>query len=120
MTPTTFKTKLFNVLSIICACHLFFAGLELPNAYYEYLRILVTAVALLTVIKNLNKSRLYMIAFGVVAIIFNPVYPLDLYNKTFWLLLDIITALLFLVEAFDAKTVATPVEESKKRKRLFP
>ncbi len=121
MTPTTFKTKLFNVLSIICACHLFFAGLNLPDTYYDYLRILVTGVALLTMMNNIGKNRYFVITFGLVALVFNPLFPIYIYEKAVWVLLDIITALLFLYEAYEIPEVtSTAVKTTKRRKiRLF-
>ncbi len=119
MPPTTIKTKIFNILSIICACHLFFAGLELPEVFYAYLRVVVTLVALLTVVNNFGKNRFFTISFGIVALIFNPIFPLYLYDKTVWVFLDIITALLFLVEAYYIPEVKASTVKSRKRRRLF-
>ncbi|MFT4831521.1 MAG: hypothetical protein ACI815_001169 [Psychroserpens sp.] len=119
MTPTTIKTKIFNVLSIICACHLFFAGLDLPEVFYTYLRVFVTCVALLTVGNNIGKNNFFAITFGVIAFIFNPIFPLYQFNKTVWVLLDIITALLFLLEAYDIPGVKSAALKRRKRRGLF-
>ena len=120
MTPTTFKTKLFSVLSIICACHLFFAGLNLPEAFYSYLKVIVTCVALLTMMNHIGKNRFFVVAFGLVAVVFNPIYPVYLYDRSVWVLLDIITALLFLYEAYLIPDVDSSVSSTrKKRRRLF-
>lgn len=119
MIPTSIKTKVFNILSIICACHLFFAGLDLPESYYTYLSVVVCSVALLTMVNNIGISKVYVIAFGVIAVIFNPIAPMDFNDKAVWVLLDIITALLFLIEAYDLKTGIPPIAETKKIKRLF-
>ncbi|MFT5941098.1 MAG: hypothetical protein ACI9AV_002330 [Sediminicola sp.] len=105
MPPTALKNKILNILSIICACHLFFAGLDLPEVFYVYLRVIVSSVALLTMMKNLRKNTIYVIIFGSIAIIFNPIIPIYLYNKTVWVLLDIVTALIFLLEAYDLPTI---------------
>ncbi|MEB8344818.1 hypothetical protein OO010_02090 [Flavobacteriaceae bacterium KMM 6898] len=119
MQPTAIKIKIFNILSIICACLLFFAGLDLPEVFYTYLRVLVTCVALLTMVNNIGKNRFFAIAFGIVAFIFNPIFPLDLYAKTVWVLLDIITALLFLLEAYDIPGVKSAALKRRTRRRLF-
>lgn len=119
MLPTTLKSKILNILSIICACHLFFAGLDLPEVFYVYLRVIVSSVALLTMIKNIGKNSIYVITFGVIAILFNPIIPMYLYNKTVWVLLDIVTALIFLLEAYNLPTITSSDMNAGKRSRLF-
>lgn len=114
MPPTAFKTKIFYFLSILCACTLFFAGLDLPEIYYSFLRVFVTCVALMVMVKNIWKNRFFAISFGIVAIIFNPIFPLDLYNKTVWVILNIITALLFLLEAYDIPEVKSSAVKTRK------
>lgn len=117
MPPTTIKSKIFNILSIVCACHLFFAGLNLPEIFYAYLRVIVTCVALLTMVNNIGKNRIFVIAFGLVAVVFNPLFPVYLYDKAVWVLLDIITALLFLYEAYEIPEVSSTEVKTRKRKR---
>tara|TARA_R110002051_G_scaffold299829_1_gene367057 strand:- start:70 stop:444 length:375 start_codon:yes stop_codon:yes gene_type:complete len=119
MPPITIKSKIFNILSIVCACHLFFAGLNLPEVFYEYLRVIVTCVALLTMVNNIGKNMFFVVTFGMVALIFNPIVPLYLDDKAIWVLLDIITALLFLFEAYDIHAVAPSEVKTRKRRRLF-
>ena len=119
MPPTSIKTKFFNILSIICACHLFFAGLNLPDFFYVYLKVIVFSVAILTMIKNIGISNIYVLTFGVVALVFNPIFPTYLYDKAVWVLVDIIAALLFLMEAFEVKSSMPSELATKKRKRQF-
>jgi hypothetical protein len=42
----------------------------------------------------------WIVFFGLIAIIFNPLFPIYLGNKSSWMLLDIATALAFLIKAF--------------------
>lgn len=119
MPPTTIKTKIFSILAIICACLLFFAGLNLPESYYAFLRIFVFGIAIVIMIKNFDKHWVHVLSFGLVAVIFNPFSPVFLYDKAIWILVDITTALLFLKDAYSLPQEVWEVELRKRKKRLF-
>lgn len=95
------KHKFFiKPTAIICATLLFIAIFYWPIEYYTFLRIIICVGALL-VIATLSKKQLYWIAvFTIITILFNPIFPIHLYVKAYWVPIDIFTAILFLLVAF--------------------
>lgn len=84
-------------LTLFCALSLLVACFPLPIGYYTFLRIIVSGCAMLIVIKVLRRdANLLGIAFVIMMILFNPIHPIYLYEKSLWLPIDIISALLFL------------------------
>ncbi len=81
----------------VCALLLIIgAFLSLPNEYYTFLRYVIFIVAMFTAFQfYYNKSTIWTILFGVIAILFNPFYVIFL-PKLSWIIIDIISALLFL------------------------
>jgi energy-coupling factor transporter transmembrane protein EcfT len=93
-------SNLLRLVSVICAVMLFLAVLDLPSGYYRLLRIVVFAGALIVVLKNLGNNHWRVVVFALVAILFNPFYPIYLYHKMKWIPIDIVTGALFLLDAF--------------------
>ncbi len=106
-----------KVMSLICACLLFAAVLNLPIEYYALLRIVVFIGSLLIII-SLSKKNIWIVVFGIIAILFNPIIPVYLYLKPYWIPIDIISGILFLlVLVFDTPTkMVKNIEETKQRK----
>ncbi len=76
---------------------------DLPYGYYTFLRIIVTIVAGITAfIASEQENKTWMILFGAVAILFNPIIPIYL-DKDTWLIIDVIVAILFGVSTFTVK-----------------
>lgn len=99
-------------LLIFCAACCFVAILKLPIGYYTWLRAVVTLSALLIVCNSIRlKNYYWAIIFTVIAILFNPVFPIYLHRKLPWMPIDIIVGLLFLLLAFWKKKM--PVQEEK-------
>lgn len=91
-----------RALLLICAGLLLFALFNLPIGYYTFLRIVVTIGAIAVVIKEFdNGLGFWVIAFGLIAILFNPIIPVYLHDKEVWMPIDIISALLFLIKSFS-------------------
>ena len=89
-----------NLLLIISVL-LFLAIIDLPIGYYTFLRILVTIGAVGIIISEIeNGATFWVITFGVITILFNPVIPIYLNDKSAWIPIDIITAVLFLIKSF--------------------
>ena len=59
---------------------LFIAVFQLPGGYYEFLRIVVSLCAGYNIYKGFY-------TFIPILILFNPVAPIYLYNKAFWVLI---------------------------------
>jgi len=88
-------------LSRIIACGLLlFAIIKLPHGYYFFLRVVITVIAGINayfVFKEDNK--VLFIVFLVIVILFNPFIPIH-FNKSTWILIDLITGFFFGVIAF--------------------
>tara|TARA_B110000305_G_scaffold229093_1_gene279661 strand:+ start:628 stop:927 length:300 start_codon:yes stop_codon:yes gene_type:complete len=93
-------------LMIITIGFLLLALTDLPIGYYTFLRIVVSACAVGIIITELkNGINIWVIIFGVIGIIFNPIIPIYLNNKDIWTPIDIVVAVLILVKVltFDKK-----------------
>ncbi|HBR55097.1 MAG TPA: hypothetical protein DEA82_13305 [Flavobacteriaceae bacterium] len=85
-----------KALLISCASLLLLALIDLPIGYYTFLRIVVTIGAIAVVITEFeNGVNFWVLAFGLVAVLFNPIIPVYLGDKAIWMPIDIITAILF-------------------------
>jgi hypothetical protein len=90
-------------LTLICAAFLLIALFYLPIGYYTFLRIIVTIGAIVIIVKELeNGFNFWVISFGIIAILFNPLIPIYL-NKEAWILLDVIAAVLFIIKSLTIK-----------------
>jgi hypothetical protein len=52
-------------------------------------------MALVIIVNEFRSRSFWLIAFLLILIIFNPIIPIYLYLKPFWLIIDIIVGLLF-------------------------
>lgn len=87
---------------LICAGLLFLAVTNMPIGYYTLLRILVPIGAGIVIIQELkNGVGLWVIIFGITAVLFNPIVPIYLGQKENWLLIDIISGVLFLIKGLS-------------------
>ena len=90
---------------LICAGLLIIGLIDLPIGYYTLLRIIVTIGSLTVVVSELeNRLNLWVIAFGLMAILFNPLIPIYLNNRAAWMPIDIIAGIIFLIKSFKLKT----------------
>jgi hypothetical protein len=91
-------------LLLICAVMLILGIADLPIGYYTLLRIVVTIGALLVVITEFeNGLNFWVITFGLIAIIFNPIIPIYLNEKSAWMPIDIISGIIFVIKSFTLK-----------------
>ncbi len=104
--------------TIICASTLSIAVFYWSIEYYTFLRVIVCIGALL-VITSMNKKQLHWIAiFTIIAILFNSIFPIYLYEKSYWIPIDIFTAILFLLIAF-LKPTEKKKEVKKKEEKVY-
>jgi len=90
---------------LICAAFLLLALFELPIGYYTFLRILVTIGAIVLVVNEFeNGFNFWVISFGLIAILFNPIIPIYLHDKAVWMPIDVLVAILFTIKALTYKT----------------
>lgn len=95
-----------------CALCCFIGIFKLPIEYYTFLRILVSAGALLVLYHTITSRQPYFsIVFLAILILFNPVFPIYLYQKGIWIPIDTITGILFLLINFIEKQIPEKEEE---------
>lgn len=93
------KTLLF-----LCALLLFVALMKMPIGYYTFLRIIVTIGAVsIIVAENGNGINFWVIIFGIIAALFNPIIPVYLNSKSAWMPIDLICGILFLIKTITVK-----------------
>lgn len=91
-------------LLLICSGLLLLALADLPIGYYTFLRIVVSIGSIWVIIHELQFGvNFWIIVFGLLAIIFNPIIPIYLDDKEAWMPIDIISSILFLVKAFSIR-----------------
>ena len=99
-TATKMKTLL-----LICAGLLFIGLIDLPIGYYTLLRIVVTIGSIAVVVTEYEEGlNFWVITFGLIAILFNPLIPIYLNDKSAWMPIDIIGGILFIIKSLTIKT----------------
>ncbi len=87
------KNKIFWLAPIVV---LVIGIFPLPLGYYTLSRLVVCASALyfaLNYYKKKNQTNLWI--FGFIAVLYNPIIPVYLYEKAIWIIVNIITIYLF-------------------------
>jgi len=93
----------------ICIILLIGAIFKLPIGYYTFLRISISIVSTIIIVQEVkNGFNFWVISFGLVLILFNPVIPIYLRDKTIWQTLDIITAFWFLIKTISLTNINKP------------
>jgi hypothetical protein len=94
-----------KTLLLICAGLLFIGLFDLPIGYYTLLRIVVTIGSVAVVVSEFeNGFNFWVITFGLIAILFNPLIPIYLNDKSAWMPIDIIAGILFIIKSLTIKT----------------
>lgn len=88
--------NLFKTFNIVIALALFIGIANLPIQYYSFLRIL-TFVGCILIFFHKKTSLVWKLPFMPIAILFNPIFPMYLYLKSYWIPMDIIAGILFLL-----------------------
>jgi len=98
----TFKKDFYSYLALACALILILALFPLGSFYYKFLRIFVCLSALI-ISSQFIKTPFSLLVFVLIAYLFNPIFPVYLFQKFTWAPIDIICALLFLTHLFKIK-----------------
>ena len=80
--------------------------LAMPSGYYVFMRIVVClacAVVAYGSYKREDSLNSSTILFGLMAILFNPIIPVYLYDREIWMPIDIIGAIVFVIKGFIFK-----------------
>ena len=94
------------ILFLIPAALLLLALADMPSGYYVLMRIIVcfaSAIVAYGSYKRENSLNGSAILFGLMAILFNPIIPVYLYDREIWMPIDIIGALVFVIKGFVFK-----------------
>ena len=104
---------IFTIARLIAAGMLAWALVPHPNGYYQVLRVVVSTVCVLGVYCA-NKWNLHdwILAFGWVVILFNPVYPVPL-PVAAWKVIDVVIAIFMVASLF----LVTPSSTWSRNKR---
>ncbi|GGI56976.1 DUF6804 family protein [Winogradskyella haliclonae] len=105
------SNNLLKSTCVCCAILLFVAVFYWPIEYYTFLRTIVFIGALLVMVSLRQKQFPWILAFVIIAILFNPIFPIYLYIKAYWIPIDIISGILFLLVAF----LKQPQKKSEKK-----
>ncbi|MBK6774557.1 MAG: hypothetical protein IPG74_01475 [Flavobacteriales bacterium] len=102
-----------RAVALLCAALLFLALVRLPIGYYTFLRIAVTIGALLLLYHHWTRSGInaWVVLFGAVAILFNPLLPIYLGDRSLWLPFNLTGGVLFMVAAFRMPAPHTRADE---------
>ena len=111
-------TNIIRIISICCALLLFIAVLHAPREYYWLLRTIVSIGAILVIIQNITKAY-WVVLFGIILILFNPIFPIYLYKKIIWIPIDISAGLLFLIELIINRPKKEPIPVKKKKIKKY-
>jgi hypothetical protein len=92
-------------LLLICAALLFIGLIDLPIGYYTLLRIVVTIGAVAVVVSEFqNGLNIWVLIFGLIAVLFNPIIPVYLNDKSAWMQIDIIGGIIFIIKSLTIKS----------------
>lgn len=91
-----------KIASIIGLVLLFLALLNLPYEYYIFLRWAITIIALFITFVIWDKLENMKWMSVIIAIIYNPIVPVYL-SRNVWILIDILSGLIFLIILFMYK-----------------
>ncbi len=90
---------------MICSGLLLLAIIQLPSGFYTFLRIAITLVSVLVIINEYQSGiNFWVIIFGIILILFNPLIPVYLYDKEKWIPIDIVISIVFGVKVLTYNT----------------
>ena len=93
-----------KLASIVCGILLLAGIAQLPIGYYTFLRIAITFLAIAILVTEVKRTKIFLrILFGAIAVLFNSVVPVYLYQKSVWIPIDAATAVVFIVYGLKYK-----------------
>ena len=93
-----------RTICIVCATFVLMACFDLQVGYYIFLRTILFVVSLTIIVNELKQKKDFKaVEFIAIALIFNPIVPIYLYKKSLWIVIDILTAMFFLIHGFKEK-----------------
>lgn len=98
MNKLIISNKNIKTIFLVNAIILFIACLPLPYGLYPFFRTVVCLLSSLVIYNYFikNKSFNEILFLGLIAFLFNPVFPVYLNNKFVWIIVDLIIGVYFL------------------------
>jgi len=90
--------KFYIIPGIIAIVLLLLTFFNWPYGFYTFLRWIVTAIAIYYacyLYQSLKIKDFWFWALVVVAVLFNPIVPIYIYNKSTWGIIDVVVAIFF-------------------------
>ncbi len=76
----------------------------MPYGYYTITRLVVSGCSIYYVYQfKQNNDQTFMWVFGFIAILYNPIIPIHLYEKVVWIPVNIITGILFFMKRHNSQ-----------------
>lgn len=73
--------------------------LPMPYGYYNLSRLVVCGCSIFFIFSLLReKDVLFAWIFGLLAVLYNPIIPIHLYQKELWMVVNAITAIIFVTK----------------------
>ena len=70
--------------------------LPMPYGYYSLSRLVVCACAVYFAIASKSQNQdVFIWVFGALAVLYNPIIPVHLYEKEIWMVVNLVTAAVF-------------------------
>lgn len=89
-------------LMVLCGFLLLVGIADMPIGYYTLLRLVVTIGSVAVVVAEMEKGITpWVIVFGLLALLFNPIIPVYLNDKDAWVPIDLIGGVLFFIKAYS-------------------
>jgi outer membrane protein assembly factor BamB len=110
--------RIIKILPLVFAALMLFVGIgSWPYRYYTALRIAVSSVSIYAVfLAYYRQKQLLLPPFIVIAVLFNPVFPISL-SRVLWIVIDVICGVFF---TFSMLLLRKPRQaESMNRKRVI-
>ena len=91
--------KFTIVPAIMASVMLFLAILAFPYGYYTLLRIAITIVSIYYaywIYETIKEQKFWFWGLVITTILFNPIFPIHLGDKSIWAVIDVIAGLFFI------------------------
>ena len=82
--------------SLVCTILVMIGFLDAPYGYYQFLRLCLCGAAVITIYLTLDDLHaLLHWTLGAIAVLYNPIIPVYLGDKSIWIVLNVLTLVTF-------------------------
>ncbi len=94
------KLKLYRFPAIVGSVLLLLTFFDWPYGYYNFLRIAITAISIYYAyyLYEIGRQKTFWFWTSIaIIVLFNPIIPIHLYNKSLWGFIDVVVAIFFII-----------------------